>query len=161
GSIDTLRRLKRQAEIQLEGRRAGEPRYRLLPFEAGRGFSLLPEPSPGDVFFDLESDPFAGPAGIEYLFGTVVLDDKNEPEYHVEWVRDDASEKRAFEAFIDAVAERLRVPPDMPVYHFPPYEPAALKRLMGRHATREDDVDRLLRGHRLVDLLAVTRQGLQ
>jgi uncharacterized protein len=32
---------------------------------------------------------------------------------------------------------------------------------MGRHATREDDVDRLLRGERFVDLLRVTRQGLQ
>ena len=28
--------------------------------------------------------------------------------------------------------------PDMHVYHYAPYEPTALKRLMGRHATRED-----------------------
>ena len=35
--------------------------------------------------------------------------------------------------------------PDLHVYHFAPYEPAALKRLMGRYATREDEIDRMLR----------------
>ena len=34
-------------------------------------------------------------------------------------------------------------------------------RLMGRHATREDEVDRLLRGGVLVDLYRVVRQGLR
>ena len=43
--------------------------------------------------------------------------------------------------------------PTMHVYHYAPYEPTALKRLMGRHGTREDEVDRLLRGGVLVDLL--------
>ena len=51
--------------------------------------------------------------------------------------------------------------PDFHVYHFAPYEPAALKRLMGRHATREEELDRLLRGRRFVDLHAVVRQGLR
>ena len=35
------------------------------------------------------------------------------------------------------------------------------KRLMGRHATRADELDRLLRGERFVDLLAVVRQALR
>jgi hypothetical protein len=47
------------------------------------------------------------------------------------------------------------------IYHFAPYEPAALKRLMGRYATREDELDQLLRGNRFVDLFAVVRQGLR
>jgi len=29
----------------------------------------LPDPDAGDIFFDLESDPFAGNGGLEYLFG--------------------------------------------------------------------------------------------
>ena len=49
----------------------------------------------------------------------------------------------------------------MHVYHYAPYEPTALKRLMGRHATREEEVDRLLRGGVLVDLFRAVRQGLR
>ena len=48
-----------------------------------------------------------------------------------------------------AVAEH----PDMHVYHYAAYEPSTLARLMGAHATREDEVDELLRGEVLVDLL--------
>jgi uncharacterized protein len=49
----------------------------------------------------------------------------------------------------------------MHVYHYAPYEPTALKRLMGRHATREAEVDELLRGGILVDLYRAVRQGLR
>ena len=51
--------------------------------------------------------------------------------------------------------------PNLHVYHFAPYEPGALKRLMGRYATREEEFDRLLRGKRFIDLHAVTRQALR
>ena len=49
----------------------------------------------------------------------------------------------------------------MHVYHYASYEPTALKRLMGRHGTREEQVDRLLRGGVLVDLFRAVRQGLR
>ena len=49
----------------------------------------------------------------------------------------------------------------MHVYHYAPYEPTALKRLMGRYGTREDEVDRLLREGVMVDLLRVVRQSLR
>jgi hypothetical protein len=48
----------------------------------------------------------------------------------------------------------------LPPYHYAPYEPAALKRLMGRYATREDEVDRLLRAKVFVDLYAVVRRAV-
>ena len=51
--------------------------------------------------------------------------------------------------------------PDMHVYHYAPYEPSAFKRLSCRYAIREQDVDRLLRGGRVVDLYHVVRQGLR
>src|SRR5262245_27279386 len=51
--------------------------------------------------------------------------------------------------------------PGMHVYHYAPYEPAALKRLMGRFAEREKDIDSLLRAGRFVDLYAVVRQGVR
>ena len=74
---------------------------------------------------------------------------------------DPAAERRAFEGFIDFVMQRLRVDPALHVYHYAGYEPNALKRLAGRYGTREDDVDRLLRGKVLVDLYAVVRRSLQ
>ncbi len=49
----------------------------------------------------------------------------------------------------------------MHVYHYAPYERTALTRLMGEHATREDEIDDLLRGEVLVDLYRVTRQALR
>ena len=49
----------------------------------------------------------------------------------------------------------------MHVYHYGGYESGAVKRLMQRHATREDEVDRLLRGGVFVDLLNVVRQGVR
>ena len=57
--------------------------------------------------------------------------------------------------------ERLAADPTLHVYHYAPYEPTALKRLMGRYGTREDEVDRLLRGGVLVDLLRAVRQSLR
>ena len=49
----------------------------------------------------------------------------------------------------------------MHVYHYAPYEPSAFKRLMGRYATREQELDKLIRAGRFVDLYGVVRQGLR
>ena len=58
-----------------EGRRRNAAIHELLePVEAGRGLASLPEPSPGDVFLDLEGDHFAAEGGREYLFGMTVVD---------------------------------------------------------------------------------------
>ncbi len=59
------------------------------------------------------------------------------------------------------ITERRRRFPGMHVYHYAPYEATALKRLMGEHGTREDELDDLLRGEVLVDLYRVTRQALR
>jgi len=57
--------------------------------------------------------------------------------------------------------DRLKTYPDMHVYHYAAYEPTAVKKLMGRHATREEEVDSLLRAGVFVDLFSVVRQGLR
>ena len=59
------------------------------------------------------------------------------------------------------VMERWRLYPEMHIYHYAPYEPTAIKRLAGRHATCFDDVDELLRGGVFVDLYRVVRQSLR
>ena len=158
----TYTRLHDQARIQLEGRRTGSLRCELLPLgeEPNRGLAALPERSPLDVFFDIEADPWAVDGGIEYLFGWVE-EVAGEGVFHALWAHDPAEEKAMFEAFIDLVIERLARDPAMHVYHYAPYEPTALKRLMSRYGTREDEVDRILRGNVLVDLYGIVRQSLQ
>ncbi|WLA69416.1 AAA domain-containing protein [Bradyrhizobium diazoefficiens] len=51
--------------------------------------------------------------------------------------------------------------PDLHIYHFAPYETAALKRLMGRYATRENELDNLLRAETFVDLYSIVRQAIR
>ncbi len=161
GSAHAYERVREQARIQVEGRNAGCVLYELLPLEPGLGLAILPEPSPGDVFFDLEGDPFAGEGGLEYLFGYAYRGADGQLNYSGDWVFSRADEKKAFERFIDFIAARLKQYPELHIYHFAPYEPAALKRLMGRHATREEALDRLLRGKVLVDLYSVVRHALR
>ncbi len=167
GAIETYENARNQAHVQLEGRRRQTPYYELRPLRPEGGLSRLPTPSPGDIFFDIEGDPFAGTHGFEYLFGWATLDPNGEPRYSSQWALDAGKapsfaegERAIFEAFVDTVMARWEEHPDLHIYHFAPYEPSALKRLMGRYATREDEVDRMLRAELFVDLLAATRQSL-
>ena len=48
----------------------------------------------------------------------------------------------------------------MHVYHYAPYEPAALKCLMGRYATRQEEIAQMLRAGLSVDLYQVVRRGV-
>ncbi len=161
GSPLSFEKIKRQASIQFLARQTGELKYELLDISAETGLAALPEPSPGDVFFDIESDPFVGEHGLEYLFGFAYADDKGVLQYVQEWAFDREAEKVAFERFVDFIAARREVFPDMHIYHFAPYEPSALKRLMGRYATRESEIDNLLRGLIFVDLLSVVRNAMR
>ncbi len=157
----TFENIRHQAELQLRERRTDAHVWEALQPEGGRGFGLLPKPSPGDLFFDMEGDPWWEPnRGLEYLFGVLWLED-GKPQFRPFWAHDRDGERRAFEQLVDFVYERRAQFPDLHVYHYAPYEPSALKRLMGEYATREDAVDDLLRGEVLVDLYAVVRQGLR
>src|SRR5574338_760700 len=170
-SAAATERVREQARIQLEGRGREVPLHELLlpapgePIDAERGLATLPEPDPGDLFFDIEGDPYAFDDGIDYLFGVLDVADTFTAFWSFDPARPDdidlAGEKDAFERFIDFVQARRRQHPGMHVYHYAPYEPTALKRLMGRHATREADVDELLRGGVLIDLYRAVRQGLR
>ncbi|HEV2365896.1 MAG TPA: TM0106 family RecB-like putative nuclease [Caulobacteraceae bacterium] len=159
GARQTYEKLVRQAQIQVRGREAKQTLYELLPVEASFGLCRLPEPSEGDIFLDLEGDPFVGEHGLEYLFGYVWREADGSEAGRADWALTRAEERRAFEGFIDFVMARLARWPELHVYHFAPYEPAALKRLMGRYATHEEEMDWLLRRESFVDLLAVVRRA--
>ncbi len=160
-----LERLRRQAALQLEKRTDGVDRYELIPpnpDEPGKGLAALPPPSPLDVFFDIEADPWALDEGLEYLFGWTETSPDGTRPFHALWAHDRRQEKAMLEAFVDLVMDRLERDPGMHVYHYGGYESGALKRLMQRHATREDEIDRLLRGRVLVNLYDhVVRPGVR
>ena len=155
---DALVRIREQARIQDRGWREGRRiRELITPVEEDKGLAALPEPSPGDLFFDLEGDAFAMDGGLEYLFGAA----DRRGGYDGRWALDQPAEKHAFERFIDRVTARWREHPGFHIYHYGAYETTAVKRLMSRYATREEEVDRLLRGRVFVDLHRVVRQGLR
>ncbi|MBS2028777.1 MAG: TM0106 family RecB-like putative nuclease [Deltaproteobacteria bacterium] len=155
-----LTRLREQAGLQVRQRETGKLEYRLLPqTDPTKGFALLPTPSPGDVFFDMEGDPHVD-GGLEYLFGAVWLENGSY-NFKAFWAHNRAEEKQAFEAFIDFVAERRARFPDLHVYHYASYERTAVSRLMGTHGTREEELDVLLRNEVFVDLYRVVMQTLR
>jgi len=161
GSASGYVRVREQARVQVAGRTQGMLVHEILDLNEEHGFSLLPEPSPGDMFFDLEGDPFIGRGGREYLFGFVTADANGNPAYECQWAVSAEQEKRAFEWFVDRVIARWAQYPAMHVYHFTGYETGALKRLMGRYATRENEIDRMLRAFLLVDLHTAIKRAVR
>jgi predicted RecB family nuclease len=118
GSGQAFERLREQARIQVAGREAGLVLHELLPVIPGFGLALLPEPTPGDIFFDLEGDPFAGEGGLEYLFGYAFAGADGTLGCTADWALSRTDEKAAFERFVDFVTARLQQFPDLHIYHF-------------------------------------------
>lgn len=156
---ETLWKLREQARLQAHQRLTSERVVELLAPSPSRGLARLPQPSSGDMFFDMEGDPlFDG--GLEYLFGIVTVDD-GEERFHEFWAHDRDGEREAFQRAVDFMVDRLERFPDAHVYHYAAYEETALKRLAMLHGTREREVDDFLRGHRLVDLYRVVRESIR
>jgi predicted RecB family nuclease len=161
GAVQSYEKIREQARIQVEGRKRGAIVYEVLPLVEGFGLSRLPEPSPGDIFLDFEADPYVGDGGLEFLFGYLFSETYGSVRYIGDWAWNRQEERVAFERFLDFAIQRLATYPDLHIYHFAPYEPAALKRLMGRYATRENELDSLLRAEKFVDLFAIARHAIR
>jgi predicted RecB family nuclease len=189
-SRESLERARSQAILQVASEDAGAIAYELLApavdadgaLVPNRGLLALPEPAAGDLFFDIEGARYwsadGREFGLQYLFGivdTADVDAAGVPAYRQFWAFDRAGEKQAFEELIDFITARRAERPGLHVYHYNHYEPTAVDhlselhetrqeavgRLMGRYATREDEVDELFRLGVFVDLYRVVRQGLQ
>jgi predicted RecB family nuclease len=156
GARETYGRIGDQARVQHQQRTEGRPIYERLPIVPNAGLCLLPAPSAGDVFLDLEGARFAREGGREYLFGLHA-----NGSYRCWWAANDAEERMAFEQVMDAISEAWARDPAMHVYHFNHYEVSALKRLMGRYATHAEPLNELLRAGRFVDLYPITRQAIR
>lgn len=167
---DVLSRLRKQATLQYATKTKQEvapeslPEMEFLrPVERGRGFSLLPEENAGDIFYDIEGHPYRGNKGLEYLHGFAWVDSNGTPQYKAIWAHDAEEERKALIEVIEFIKGRIAVPghENLRIYHFGHYEPSALKRLTTRHATCEDDLSKLLREGRFVDLSRVVTQGMR
>ncbi len=158
----TYERLRSQAKLQAASSGLERPRFQVVvpapEAPPRRGLALLPPASKLDVFFDMEGYPFVD-GGLEYLFGASHVE-RGKPVFADWWAHDEREERAAFEAFIDWAYARWREDPTAHIYHYASYEVTALRRLMGRYGTREEEVDRLLRHDVFVDLYTVVRQGL-
>jgi predicted RecB family nuclease len=155
---DTFEKLRGQAELQFAARVSGHEDYVVLPPHADSGFALLPAPSAGDLFFDFEGNPFWDVEGsLEYLWGILDTDGKFDPMF----ASTREEERATFERFVDFVHDRLAQHPAMHVYHYASYEITALRRLMGKYGTREEELDDLLRREVFIDLFKVVRGGLR
>ena len=153
----TAEKLRVQARLQ-QNRKTGDPSFALRPHDPGKGFDLLPRPDPGDLFFDVEGDPFyseAGAEGLEYLLGVW-----NGERFAALWSHDHAEEGKALASVFNLFEERLREHPNAHIYHYAAYEISALRRLATRHGIGEALLDRWLRERRFADLHAVVRGGV-
>jgi predicted RecB family nuclease len=185
-----LQQAQLQARLQVRSQDEGAIQYELLAPELdpegelvpNRGLLALPEPATGDLFFDIEGARYwsedGKEFGLQYLFGIVDSAEPGPdgaPTYHQIWAFDRPGEKAAFEELVDFITERRRANPGLHVYHYNHYEPTsidhltalhqtqeeAIGRLMGRFATKEDELDDLFRGGVFVDLYRVVRQSMR
>lgn len=159
-TTNALGKLTAQAKLQIRQRDTGAPQFEIVD---PRPLTLLPEPNPGDLFFDFEGDPLwtadGKQWGLEYLFG--VLEAGRAGVFRPLWAHDRTAERQALTDFLAIVARRRRRHPNMHIYHYAPYEKTALLRLVGRYGIGEDDVDDLLRNGVLVDLYPLVRKSIR
>ncbi|TFD89130.1 TM0106 family RecB-like putative nuclease [Cryobacterium serini] len=169
GGIDgmadvTLAALRQQARLQLQAVAGTAPPVDVLNPGA---LAALPEPNPGDIFFDFEGDPLytedSGTEGattqwgLDYLFGLVDVDEC----FRAFWAHSWRDEKQALVDFLAYVDKRRTEFPGMHVYHYAAYERTHLLSLAARHGVGEEQIDQLLRENVLVDLYPLVRKTMR
>ncbi len=134
---ENLRRLRRQAALQVASRRRPDspPEYEAItPGEDpvyGHGFEKLPEPDVGDVFFDFEGHPFWSPQhDLFFLAGLYVRDGGGVWRYEARWAHDLEQQRSMIAGLVDYFASRRRAFPAMHVYHYNHTERSSLERLV-------------------------------
>lgn len=157
-SSSMLGKLTAQAKLQVRQRDMATPQFEVVDPQP---LALLPEPDPGDLFFDFEGDPLwtadGQEWGLEYLFGVLAA----AGDFRPLWAHNRVEERKALTEFLAMVARRRKRRPHLHIYHYAPYEKTALLRLAGRYGVGEDEVDELLRSGTLVDLYPLVRKSIR
>lgn len=154
----TFDNLRAQADIQLRGQAKGAVLAELIDQVQ---LSQFPLPSDGDIWFDMEGDPYADEGrGLEYMFGYLYLEN-GATKFKTEDALSLDEEKGAFERFIDFVMARWREYPDLHIYHYADYERRALTRLSQKYSTRVSELDDILRNGLLIDMYSLIRKSVR
>lgn len=154
-SRPALQRWSRQARLQVRQRGEGTAHREILP-DADRGFRILPEPTPRDLFLSIQEDPWAAQGPQAYIWGWVSGRDGGQ-EWNFGWAHNAAKELEGFQLVVDLIQRAWSDNPQMHVYHYGSGVRTRLEHLMGTRATRQRELDALLRAGVLVDLQRVLR----
>ena len=159
-----LARLRDQARMQLASTKRDDdrPAFQVRPLaQQVKGLAMLPEPDPGDIWFDMEGfpDPISGEK-LEYLFGACTRDEQGQLHFSDWWAHTPEEEKQAFDQFVQWVQQRRLRYPNLHIYHYASYEKTALGNLASRHQIHQAEIDQWLRDELLVDLYPIVRNGL-
>lgn len=150
----TFENLRAQAKLQVAGEGKSKPIYEVKDLSQ---LGLLPHSSDGDIWFDMEGDPFANSGeGLEYMFGLAYLE-SGKLQFQTFEAKDILEEKEAFGNFINFVLVRLQKFPKMHIYHYAQYEVTTMFKLSLQHGVYEEVVDNLIRSGVFVDLYSIIR----
>ena len=105
---------------------AAQPTHRHLPPARAAGYALLPEPSPGDIFFDLEGDPYVGRRRHRVPLGLV---DGRRPATSASGRTTSTPRRRRSSGSSTASSSCARAHPGMHVFHYAPHERRKLRSL--------------------------------
>ncbi|WP_153039488.1 TM0106 family RecB-like putative nuclease, partial [Sphingobium yanoikuyae] len=105
-ATETQRKLVSQARLQSARRAGGPPSFELRDAQPGKGFGLLPAPDEGDVFYDIEGDPYF-PGGLEYLRG-VWYREGGDWAFRAFWAHNREDEGRASAELLAFLVDRMR-----------------------------------------------------
>ncbi|MDV3307746.1 MAG: TM0106 family RecB-like putative nuclease, partial [Cyclobacteriaceae bacterium] len=160
GNYEILRKRQRQAKIQLDGRQTDNLIHQpIFPIEEKLGFNRLPEPSPGDIYLDIEGDAFFPGGSFEYLFGIAYRED-GKLQYKKYWATNRVEEKQVFAQVMHFILDRLKKYSGLSIYHYGAYEPTTVKRLANGYAVFDQELDDLLRKEKFVDLHKVVKEAV-
>lgn len=157
-AAETQRRLVTQARLQSARRAGGPATFELREAEPGKGFGIMPAPDDGDIFYDIEGDPYY-PGGLEYLHG-LWYREAGEWVFRAFWAHTREDEGGAVSELLGFLVDHMRRHPFAHIYHYANYEIAALRRLTSQHRTGEAAMDQLQRERRFVDLFKVVSGSL-
>ena len=159
-------RLRRQADLQVVSRlhQGDPPVFRSVPPGDdpvwGHGYANLPEPDPGDVYFDLEGHPFWTPSsGLFFLFG-LWYREGGEWIYDARWAHDLDAESAVAAELVEFFGQRRLDYPGFHVYHYNHTERSAMASMTLGHPS-EAAFTHLRDTGLFVDLMAVVTNAFQ
>ena len=159
---ETKIKLINQAKLQIDAHTEGVIKFKFIEenFALNKGFNLLPEPAPGDLFFDLEGvQDYVYSGRLEYLFG-IFYEENEKKVFKSFWAHNREEEKQSLIKFFEFTKAHFKKYPKAKIYHYAPYEITALERLTSIHKVHGVDYDHYLNLGKFVDLFRVVKQGI-